>query len=121
VFAWDSKTTAVVGPPGALPFIPVAPAAGSDPALFSAFESLEFGGNQPKRAADAYRILAANSDARVQAAALLRLGRALRNAHDLRGALQAYERLAALADVRADDGVPAGLVGLDSQRLVLHQ
>jgi signal transduction histidine kinase len=121
VFAWDPTVGAVVSPAGALPFVPLVATPGPPVTVFAASESIEFAHNQPARAADQYRALATDPDPRVRAGAWLRLARSLKNSGDPRGALQAYEHLAALGAVRVDDGQPAGLVGLDGQRAMLRR
>ncbi|OFW27695.1 MAG: hypothetical protein A3H97_23125 [Acidobacteria bacterium RIFCSPLOWO2_02_FULL_65_29] len=112
----DEPGTVRVAPDGGLPFVPVA---GASPAVTNAFTSIEaaeFARNQLASAAEQYRLLTSHRDAHVRAGAWLRLGRVLRRSGDFKGALAAYQQLAALGAVRTDD-LPAELAGLDGQRL----
>jgi len=107
----------LVAPRDGLPFVPVAGGGPAPADVFSTIEAMEFGANQLASAADRYRVLGRNRDARVRAGAWLRLGRVLRKSGDLAGALTAYQQLAALGAARTDD-LPAELAGLDGQRSV---
>jgi signal transduction histidine kinase len=118
VFATDGNRLQVM-PPRALPFLPHAPSTDATPAVFAAIESIEFRDHQLGIAAERYRTLTTDRDPRVRAGALLRLGRTLRNAGDLAGALAAYRDLTAMTDVYAAD-LPADLLGLDGERSVFR-
>lgn len=114
VAAWEERVEVV--PRGAVPFVPgVAPIQAPD-GVFTEAEAIEFAGNQPARAAEMYRKLSRHADVRMQAEALLRLGRVLRKARNFDGAMEAYRSLARAGDVTAG-GLPAELAGLDGQRL----
>ena len=85
---------------------------------FDAAERIEFSSGRPVDAAARYRALAASADPGVRAGALLRLGRVLRKAGDLNGALEAYTRLARLGATRTEN-LPADLAALAGRRAVL--
>lgn len=106
----------LVAPRGGLPFVPVVGASPVPTDVFASIETVEFASNQLASAAEWYRLLASHRDAHVRTGAWLRLGRVLRKSGDFRGALAAYQQLAALGTVRTDD-LPAELAGLDGQRL----
>ena len=112
----DEPGTVHVAPDGGLPFVPVVVASPAVPNAFTSIEASEFARNQLASAAERYRLLTSHRDAHVRAGAWLRLGRVLRKSGDFKGALAAYQQLAALGAVRTDD-LPAELAGLDGQRL----
>ena len=80
----------------------------ASPALFEAAESAEFRG-KGEQAAAAYRALAAASNPRLRAGALLRLARVLRNSGRKEEAIGVYEQLVSIA-ATGPAGVPAALV-----------
>jgi signal transduction histidine kinase len=79
-------------------------------------ERLEIREGRWKEAARAYRRAAQSPDPTLEAEALLRLGRVLRAEGDTSGARAAFERLAAIDNVRLDSG-PADLVARDQARM----
>lgn len=89
------------------PFPSPFPEASAD--TFAAAESLEFQQRQPKLAAERYEELAASGNRAVQAGALLRLARVLRNTGQAESARQKYGRLAEFGAVNVA-GAPADLV-----------
>lgn len=102
-------------------FYPVVPARSEPPAtIFAAGEAAEFQHHDPQRAMDAYRRLARSPDPAVRAAALMRLGRTLRNANRGDEALAVYAAMAALGDVPVI-GLPADLVARDAGIRLLDQ
>ncbi len=105
-----------VTPEGALPFVPVLRPDRATPAALAEIERLEFGSRQLSAAVEQYRALVSTPDLHLRAEALVRLCRALRNTRQFNAALSCAERLAALGDVRAA-ALPAGLAGLDAERL----
>jgi signal transduction histidine kinase len=97
-------------PAGAVLYYPTrAPEEPLPASTFSDGERLEFAASNPRGAGDEYLRLAAARDARIRAAALMRLARARRKAADPDGALRAYDDLARLDPVTID-GLPASLV-----------
>jgi signal transduction histidine kinase len=110
-----SPDEVVVTPRDGLPFVPVTGEAPDPADVFATIEVAEFAENRLAFAAERYRGLANHRDAHVRAGAWLRLGRVLRKLGNFRGALAAYQQLAALGVVRTDD-LPAELAGLDGQR-----
>lgn len=105
-----------VVPRGALPFVPGVAPIQAPHGVFAEAEAIEFAGDQLARAAEQYRKLSRHAESRVQAEALLRLGRVLRKARNFYGAMEAYRSLARAGGVTAG-GLPAELAGLDGQRL----
>ncbi|HUQ94097.1 MAG TPA: ATP-binding protein [Bryobacteraceae bacterium] len=99
-----------ITPAGALAY---APAQTEPPAvpveIFAEAESLEFGKQDPTRAADAYARLAQSDNLRVRAEALVRLGRVLRRERKGPQALKTYASLEKLGSTLVA-GMPAGLV-----------
>jgi signal transduction histidine kinase len=89
------------------PFPAPLPEASSD--TFAAAESLEFQQRQPKQAAERYEELAASHNRAVEAGALLRLARVLRNSGQIEQSRQRYAQLAEMAGVNVA-GAPADLV-----------
>ena len=89
------------------------------PEVFREGENLEFGGDDPKKAAAAYRSLTNSRDAAVRAGALLRLARSLRKAGEFSGALAAYDELSRVDNVAAA-GWPAPLAGIWGRCKVLE-
>jgi signal transduction histidine kinase len=79
--------------------------------LFARGEELEFAERDLDGALRAYGSFTAHSSAQVRAAALSRVARIRRQAADMPGALDDYDRLARL-DAITVDGLPAGLVAL---------
>lgn len=103
-----------------LVFEPRAPGvAATPPPSILAGEALEFRKNEPLGAAARYREAARSPDPVVRAAALVRLGRSLRKAGRAAEALDAYARLAALADVPVA-GLPAELVAREARCSLLE-
>lgn len=111
--------TVLVSPAGALPFVPGSGVPDQRFAAFTPIEALEFAGADLTEVVARYRQLARDSEPRVRAGALLRLGRVFRRAKDYSGAREAYQALTELGAVRSD-GLPAELVGLDGQRVALQ-
>jgi signal transduction histidine kinase len=106
-----------VVPRGALPFLPsMADVVPSDK-VFAEVEAIEFAGTQLALAAEKYRALTRNANARIRAEALLRLGRVLRRMRSFDDAAPVYESLAQMNDVLAR-GLPAELAGMEGQRLI---
>jgi hypothetical protein len=98
-------------PPGRLVYLPPPPAINVPPSqLFEKGEMLEFRAQDYQAAAAEFRKAAAVPDPRIQAAALVRLGRVLRKAQRLEDASRIYQRLASLENVTIG-GVPGGLLG----------
>ena len=79
-----------------LPFYPRVADAASPTAVFGEAERIEFRDRDPRRAAGLYRVLANTDDARVRAAALVRLARACRQSGQLDAALAAFDALGRL-------------------------
>ena len=96
--------------------------AGEDvpPSFLSGAEAEEFQRQDLAAAAAAYRRLAESPNPVARAAALLGLGRVLRQRGDHAGALQVYADLAQLGSV-AVAGQPAGLVGRQGRCKVLEE
>jgi signal transduction histidine kinase len=88
--------------------------------LFVEAEAAEYQRRDLNAAAGAYRGLAKSPKPPVRAAALVRLGRVLRQLGDRAGALQAYASLEQLGSVTVG-GQPAGLVGLQGRCRVLQE
>jgi signal transduction histidine kinase len=104
-----SKRTVEVFPPNGLLFYPIIPEAEEPPeATFAAGEILEYGRNDPAKAAEVFRKLSRSADPGVRAGALLRLGRNLRKLGRGDEALRAYDDLAKLGRTRVL-GLPAEL------------
>ncbi|MBL8294249.1 MAG: hypothetical protein JNN08_20560 [Bryobacterales bacterium] len=89
-------------------------------ALFAAGEEAEFQSRDLHAAASLYRALARSEKPAVRAAALLRLGRVLRQLGDRAGALQAYASLQQLGAATVG-GQPAGLLGWQGRCRVLEE
>ena len=108
-----------VGPP--LPYYPRVPAAPEAPGgLFAEAESSEFARGEFAQAESAYRRMAATADARIRAAALMRLARTLRKAGRPKEALAVYHALAEMgAAVIA--GAPSELVARRERLALLTQ
>jgi nitrogen-specific signal transduction histidine kinase len=83
-------------------------------------EAAEYRARDLRAAAAAYRRAAQAEDVAVRAAALLGLGRVLRQRGDRPGALEAYERLASLGDVTVA-GAPAALVARHARAQLLER
>ncbi len=113
----QSQDHVQVAPKGALPYVPYLIPSRPAGGLFTEAEALE-AGSQQANAAESYRKLSQHIDKRIRAGALLRLGRVLRKAKDLKGAMAAYQELSELGDVLVED-YPAELAGLNGQRLTL--
>jgi nitrogen-specific signal transduction histidine kinase len=107
----------VVAPDARLPYLPAIVESDLPASLFAGAERAEFAERNADAAAAGYRRLVAHPRPDVRAVALARLGRALRTAGRFDEAHNAFDRLAALDDVRTD-GLPAALLALDGQRLV---
>jgi signal transduction histidine kinase len=88
--------------------------------LFAEAEAAEFQRRDLNGAARLYRGLAKSSKPPVRAAALVRLGRVLRQLGDRAGALQVYSNLERLGAVTVG-GQPAGLVGWQGRCRVLEE
>ena len=88
--------------------------------LFAEAEAVEFQRRDLNAAAGAYRGLAKSPKPPVRAAALVRLGRVLRQLGDRAGALQAYASLEQLGSATVG-GQPAGLVGSQGRCRVLEE
>lgn len=88
--------------------------------LFTEAEAAEFQRRDLNAAAGLYRTQAKSSKAPVRAAALVRLGRVLRQLGDRAGALQAYSNLEEL-DSAAVGRQPADLVGWQGRCRVLEE
>src|SRR5437879_1275459 len=88
--------------------------------LFVEAEAAEFQRRDLNAAAGAYRGLAKSPKPPVRAAALVRLGRVLRQLGDRAGALQAYTSLEQLGSVTVG-GQPGGLVGSQGRCRVLEE
>ena len=88
--------------------------------LFEDAEAAEFQRRDLYAAVGAYRGLAKSPKPPVRAAALVRLGRVLRQLGDRAGALQAYASLEQLGSVTVG-GQPAGLVGSQGRCRVLQE
>jgi signal transduction histidine kinase len=98
-------------PSGRLVYLPGSPAVNDPPAqLFETGEMLEFRAQDYPAAAAEFRKVVASPDRRIQAAALVRLGRVLRKAQRLEDASGVYKRLASLESVTIG-GIAAGLLG----------
>ena len=105
-----TDTAIVASPPQRLlyrPFPAPLPEASSD--TFAAAEALEFQQHQPKQAAERYDELATSHNRAVQAGALLRLARVLRNSGQVDQSRQRYAQLAEMTGVNVA-GAPADLV-----------
>src|SRR5262249_6798476 len=88
--------------------------------LFAEAEAAEFERRDLNAAAGLYRVSAKSSKPPVCAAALVRLGRVLRQLGDRAGALQAYASLEQLGSVTVG-GHPASLVGSKGRCRVLQE
>lgn len=88
--------------------------------LFSEGEAAEFARKDFSTAAAAYRVLAQSLNPPVRAAALVRLGRVLRQLGDREGALQAYSGLEQLSSLTVG-GMPADLIGWQGRCRVLEE
>ena len=88
--------------------------------LFAEGEAAEFGRKDFNAAAAAYRVLAQSPKLGVRAAALVRLGRVLRQQGDRAGAVQAYTSLEQLSSVSIG-GQPADLIGWQGRCRVLEE
>ena len=91
----------------------------TSPLLVSA-EVQEFQRRNDAAAADAYRKASQSREQEVRAAALLGLARVLRRRGNYDGALEAYENLTALGNVRVA-GQPAALVGRQGRSKVFEE
>jgi signal transduction histidine kinase len=85
-----------------------------------AAETAEFGARNPRRAAEAYRQLAATSSRAGRARALVGLGRVLRDSGRHAEALEVYADLAKLPDI-VIEGRPADLIARIGQCRVLQE
>ena len=101
---------------------PLALSTGEEPpaSVFAEAETAEFQRRDLDAAAAAYRRLAKSPKPDVRAAALVRLGRVLRQRGDRAGALQAYSSLEPLGTVTVA-GQPAGLLGWQGRCRVLEE
>ena len=107
--------------PSTLLFYPLLPVGlEPPPSLFAEAEADEFQRRALPRALEAYRRLSQSPDRAVQAAALMRLGRALRQLDRREESLAVYAEMAALADVEVI-GLPADLVARDAAMRVLDE
>jgi anti-sigma regulatory factor (Ser/Thr protein kinase)/tetratricopeptide (TPR) repeat protein len=102
-----------------LPYYPGLPARAPAPGIFDAATSLEFEKNDPAAAIRVLAKLAKNSDQRVRAEALLRLGRIYRKAGQAAQAIEAFDQLSALDGTPVDD-IPAGLAARQSKALLFQ-
>lgn len=105
-----------VVPRGALPFVPGVVPIAALPGVFAEAEAMEFAGNPLAQAEEQYRKLSRHADVRIQAEALLRLGRVRRKAGKFNESMEAFRSLAGAGAVLAG-GLPAELAGLDGMRL----
>lgn len=95
-----------------LPFYPHVPLPTlDDSSAFATAEASEFQHGDGVKAGAIYRQLAASGTGPVRAGALVRLARVLRSRHDIRGALNIYDRLAELGELPVPGG-PAQLLAL---------
>ena len=95
--------------PGVLYQPETTPAGHASAALFEEAETLEYQRTDLSGAAREYRRLAASTDPRIRAEALVRLGRVLRNQNNRAGAIQVYARLQQLGSVSVG-GQPAEMI-----------
>ena len=114
----DSIQTA---PPGALPYLPILPAAPeASPATFAEAEKSEFQLNDPTQAIQLLHTLARHPDPAIRAGAFLRLGRTLRKTGQLNSAIEAYHELSQLASTRIA-ALPSPLLALEALCTLLEQ
>ena len=107
VFTQDGLSAS---PPGRLLYTPVAEHGAEAPdSAFAEGEAAEIRHRQLDKAAGVYRRLSETTDRAIQAGALMRLARVLRQGGRAEAATAAYERLSQLAGVRVA-GAPADLV-----------
>ncbi len=121
VFLAADRRAVRAEPRGRLVFYPTTADTPEPPRdVFRAGEAAEFAGNDPKAAIAIYRALSRTATPAIRAAALVRLGRALRKTGRFDEALRAYSDLESLGDTRLE-GLPADLVAREARCSVFEE